>query len=393
MNSEIESLNENQTWEIVSLPKGSKPLPSKWVYKIKTNPDGSIDKYKARLVIKGFKQREGIDYNETFSPVAKMGTIRAILSIAASQNLHLAQFDVLIAFLYGHLDEAIYMKQPEVFEDGSNKVCKLLRSLYDLKQAPRCWNRRFGKYINKLGFKVSEADPCLYIRNRAGKKILLALYVDDGLVAASDLKELKEFIADLEREFKIVSKSADYFLGLEIKRDGSGIQINQECFARKILDRFNFSDCRPVSTPMVISKETFEPGKEEAEGSLFPYRQAVGAIMYLMLGIRPDLGFSIGFLSRSLENPSKDDILRVKRVFRYIAGTLKYGISYKRSEESTLQCFSDADFGGCTSTGRSTSRVLVKFAGGAISWMSQRQTIVATSTTEAELIAASEASK
>lgn len=393
MKSEIKSLQENQTWEMADLPRGSKALPSKWVYKVKTNPDGSIDKFKARLVIKGFRQREGIDYNETFSPVAKLGTIRAILSIAASQNLHLSQFDVSTAFLYGHLEESIFMKQPEGFDDGSKKVCKLRRSLYGLKQAPRCWNRRFGSFLLKLSLKPSESDPCLYMRVNGGKKLILALYVDDGLVAASDPKELELFLSQLKTEFKITTKDASYFLGLEIKKNQNGITISQEAYARKILERFRFSDCRSVSTPMLKGKETFEPGKESVKGSQFPYRQAVGAIMYLMLGTRPDLAYSIGFLSRTLENPSDDDITRVKRVFRYIAGTATYGILYDKTAEQKLQCYSDADFGGCEKTGRSTSGVVVKFANGAVSWLSQRQAIVATSTTEAEVVAASEATK
>ena len=242
-----------------------------------------------------------------------------------------------------------------------------------------------------LGFKVSEADPCLYIKERGGKKIILVLYVDDGLVAATDSQDLKSFLEELSTEFKIVHKKADFFLGLEIERENGNIKICQKAYAKKILHRFNFSECRPVSTPMIKSSG-FETGKDDKPS--FPYRQAVGAIMYLMLGTRPDLAYSVGFLSRNLENPSTEDIVRVKRVFRYIAGTIDLGIVYHcDGSKGVLECFSDADFGGCTKTGRSTSGVVVSYSGGAVTWLSRRQAMVATSTTEAEIVAANEATK
>lgn len=394
MDDEMKSLNENHTWKLSTLPQGAKAIPCKWTYRVKTNPDGSVNRYKARLVIKGFSQRYGIDYSQTFSPVARMATIRSILSIAASEQMHLAQFDVSTAFLYGELEEVIYMQQPEGYKNGTDQVCQLQKSLYGLKQASRCWFKRFGKYLISLGFKVSDADPCLFMRKENDKSIIMALYVDDGLVAATDPQDLKIFLQDLSKEFKITSQKASYFLGLEIEQTDDYITINQQAFAKKILERFNFSDCKPVSTPMLKASEISQPGKENSKAHNFPYRQAVGALMYLMLGTRPDLAYSVGFLSRSLENPSLEDVARVKRVFRYVAGTLTKGITYTRKvKRGILETFSDADFGGCTKTGRSTSGVVVKYAGGAISWMSQRQPTVATSTTEAEIIAASEAAK
>ena len=161
MQNEIQSLKDNETWELRDLPPGKKAIPCKWVYKVKHNADGSIERYKARLVIKGFSQKKGVDYDQTFSPVVRNATIRTLLSAAASEKMHLMQFDVSTAFLYGELDEEIYMEQPEGFSD--NSVCKLKRSLYGLKQAPRCWNRRFAMFLQKLGFRQCDADPCLFI--------------------------------------------------------------------------------------------------------------------------------------------------------------------------------------------------------------------------------------
>lgn len=393
MDREIASLKENRTWILTELPPGATAIPCKWVFRLKKNPDGTIDKYKGRLVVKGFSQRHGIDFSETFSPVAKMGTVRSILSIAASEKMHLTQFDVSTAFLYGELEETVFMKQPQGYEDGTNKVCQLKRSLYGLKQAPRCWNKRLGAFLQKHEFKASDADPCLYIRERNGRKLILVIYVDDGLMAATDSQEMEEFIGELRSEFKIVAKKASYFLGLEIQQAENFIKISQKAYAKKVLERFNFSDCKPVSTPMLKGADISTSGKDDEE-TKFPYRQAVGALMYLMLGTRPDLAYSIGFVSRSLENPTQQDVVRVKRVFRYIAGTLDLGIVYRRDvDRGLLDVYSDADFGGCTSTGRSTSGVVVRYSGGAISWMSQRQPVVATSTTEAEIIAANEGAK
>ena len=390
MKDELYSLAKNKTWTLQDLPKGSKALPAKWVYKVKTNADGSVDKFKARLVIKGFKQKYGIDYDQTFSPVAKMSTIRALISITATENLYLSQFDVSTAFLYGDLEETIYMNQPQGFEDGSKKICRLKKSLYGLKQAPRCWNSRIGNYLEKIGFKASTADACLYIREQNGQKLLLVLYVDDGLVASTDKQELGNFMKELQEEFKITIKDGSYFLGLEIETKDDYIKIHQEAYARKILERFNFSKCNPVSTPMEkLVANDFQSGKV----TNFPYREAVGALMYLMLGTRPDISYSVGVLSRSLENPTLEDIQRVKRVFKYIAGTLQVGLTYYRKGPKLLSCFTDADFGGCQVTGRSTTGIIVTYGGCAISWQSQRQATVSTSTTEAEIIAASEGAK
>ncbi|GFU83036.1 retrovirus-related Pol polyprotein from transposon TNT 1-94 [Trichonephila clavipes] len=226
------------------------------------------------------------------------------------------------------------------------------------------------EYVNSsaayLGFKASEADPCLYIRERKGRKLLIVLYVDDGLIAATDQQDSEMFIKELKTKFKISVGKVSCFLGLEIEhhKDNS-ITINQKGYARKILKCFGFKECKPVATPML---KDCRLQKSETKNSDFPYR--------------------------SLENPSAEDIVKGKRVFRYIAGTVGYGITYHATEtKCVLHCYSDSDFSGCVKTSRSTSGYVMIYAGGAISWHSQRQAIVATSTTEAEVIAASEAAK
>jgi len=346
---------------LTDLPVDAEAIPCKWVFRLKTNPDGSVDKFKTRLVVKG---------------------------------LYLKQFDVSTAFLYGELNETVYTQQLEGYSDGSSKVFKLQKSLYGLKQAPRCCNKRFEAFLIKQSFKVSAADPCLYARNRDGKKLLLALYVDDGLLATTDIQELNSFISQLKVEFDITVKEATYFLGVEIKKEADGsIKISQSAYAKRILERFRFENCKALATRMVKApkSDTSESGKFDTS---FPYRQAVGASTFLMTGTRPDLAYSVGYLSRKLDKWTTDDVIKLKCVFRYLAGTVSKSVVYKPDcSPGTIQCFSDADFAGCTATGRSTSGVVVCHAGGAVSWLSQRQAMVATSTTESEIVAAAEATK
>jgi hypothetical protein len=289
------------------------------------------------------------------------------------------------------------MQQPEGFDDGSGRVCRLKRSLYGLKQAPRCWNNRFKDFIFKLDFKQSEADPCVFIRCRQNEKTIVALHVDDGLIASTSSDEADRFMNELKAEFKIVSKEATYFLGLQIERLQEGsIRVSQEGYTKKILEKFQMSNCRPTSTP--ASKETGKENpvknKDDSKGDQFSYRSAVGALLYLSTGSRPDIAYAVGIASRNLDNPSPEDFVKVKRIFRYLSGTANKGLVYRPEFKSgIIESYSDADHGGDLESGRSTTGVVCLYAGGAISWLSQKQTSVAISTTEAEIVAASEGAR
>lgn len=391
MDCEIKALHENKTWDLEELPSGKRPISNKWVYRVKTNADGSVDKFKARLVIKGCSQRRGVDYNQTFSPVARTSTIRSLLSVAANEGMKLQQIDVSTAFLYGDLEETIYMQQPEGHDDGSGRVCRLRKSLYGLKQAPRCWNKKFSNHLIKLGFRRSEADPCLFVRQKGGSKIFFVLYVDDGLIAAHNEQELQQFVNDLKEEFKITAKPASFYLGLEINPgENDSIRVSQAHYTQKILERFNMSNCNAVTTPIIRDNDT----EESPQNNEFPYRQAVGALMFLMCGTRPDIAYAVSVASRNLENPTDRDVHRVKRILRYLRGTTDHALVYKNNyKNGVLECYSDADHAGDSTTGRSTSGVLCLYSGAPISWISQRQVSVAISTTEAEIVAASEAAR
>lgn len=393
MESEMKSHKENQTWTLEKLPAGKKCLTCKWLYNVKTNPDGSVDRFKARLVVRGFSQKKGVDFNQTFSPVARLSTIRSLLSVAAVEHLSLTQFDVSTAFLYGQVDEVIYMTQPEGYKDGTDRVCRLNKSLYGLKQAPRCWSTRFNKFMELQGFKKSDADPCLFIKEDGKSKLIVALYVDDGLIATNNTGMLQKFMDHLTTEFKITSKPASFYLGLEIEQKSCGnVRISQKAYTKKILDRFQMSDCKPAPIPIVKESETQLAGKAESSRDKFSYREAVGALMYLMTATRPDIAYAVSKASRTLENPTHEDFVRVKRILRYLKGTIDYGIEYQSKENNhVLECFSDADHAGDSSTGHSTTGVVCNFGGGVITWLSQKQSSVAISSTEAEIVAASEA--
>ena len=394
MKEEMDALHGNETWKLVERPKGSKVINCRWVLKKKFNPDGTVERHKARLVAKGYAQKAGFDYDETFSPVARYDTVRSVLAVVAKEKLHLQQFDVKTAFLYGTLKEEVFMTQPEGFDDNSGRVCKLLKSLYGLKQSPRCWNQCFVNFMKNQELEVSTADPCLFIRHRADKKLFVVIYVDDGLVAGTDKVEVEEFMNQLSQSFQITRGSLNQYLGMNISRlDDGSVFVNQCAYAKKILSKFHMDCANPVSTP---SDKSFvlDDTENKLLGKEVPYRQAVGSLMYLATATRPDLAYAISIVSENLENPRTSDWCAVKRIFKYLKGTVDFGLLYQtKCHPNELKVYSDADYAGDIKTRRSRSGMVSSFSGAAISWMSQKQKSVVLSTTEAEYVAASEGSK
>lgn len=392
MNEEFDSLVKNRTWNLVDLPAGKKLIDNRWVFKVKMNTDGSVDRYKARLVVRGFTQEYGIDYSETFIPVVKFTSIRMVLTIAAQENLKLRQFDVKTAFLYGELEEDVYMSQPIGYDDGIGKVCKLQKSLYGLKQASRCWNKKFTLFIKQFDFVVLSSDPCVFVHSKNENKIILAIYVDDGLMAASNEWCMKPVIEFLNNNFEIKDFEAKCFLGLEINQHGDGsIHIHQSAYACKVLDRFQMMSSHAVAVP--ADPNQILCATKAHEQSSFPYRQAIGSVMYLAIATRPDISYAVGRCSRFMENPAQIHVNAVKRILKYIRGTINSGIHYKFDRDFYLRGYSDADFAGDLDDRRSTSGYLFFLGANAISWCSAKQRTVSVSTTESEYVAASEAMK
>ncbi|WVY99473.1 hypothetical protein V8G54_015558 [Vigna mungo] len=401
MKDEMKSLMSNQTWELVELPVGKKALHNKWVYRVKEDHDGS-KRYKARLVVKGFQQKEGVDYTEIFAPVVKLNTIRSVLSIVASEGLYLEQLDVKTAFLHGDLDEEIYMHQPEGFleERKRNMVCRLKKSLYGLKQAPRQWYKKFESFMHKEGFQKCNADHCCFFKKYKSSYIILLLYVDDMLVAGLDMDEIKSLKQQLSKEFDMKDLGpAKRILGMQITRDKQKciLQLSQTEYINRVLQRFNMRDAKAVSTPLAshfhLSKEQSPQTEKEKESMAeIPYASAIGSLMYAMVCTRPDIGHAVGVVSRFMSNPGKAHWEAVKWILRYLRGTIEKCLYFSKGELK-VQGYVDADFGGEVDHRRSTTGYIFTVGTTAVSWMSQVQKIVALSTTEAEYVAVTEASK
>jgi hypothetical protein len=387
MNEELASLKENETWELVNRPINAKVIQNRWVLCIKKSCDGNTC-FKARLVVKGYAQKHGIDYDETYSPVARYNTIHTLLAFAASKGMKLKQFDVKTAFLYGELEEEVYLQQPEGFDDGSGHVFRLKRSLYGPKQAPRCWNKRFLSFTEKAGLKNSTADPCLFYRTQEDSFLNVAIYVDDGLVVGNKDEEIEVFLR-LMQEFRITVGSLENFIGMQIKCQSDwSIFVSQDGYTNKILQKFSMAEARGVSTP---ASHKGSDNHKDIRGKA-PYREAAGSLMYLAAATRPDTAFAVNKVARVMDKPAEKDWNNVKRIFRYLQSTSNYGLRYTRGS-AKLKVFSDADFAGDKVTRHSTTGIIAMFDGGAMSWTSQLQRMTALSTTEAKIIAASEGAK
>lgn len=392
MKDEYQSLVKNDTWKLVERPKDRNIVDNRWIFKIKQNTNGLVERYKARLVARGFSQEYGFDYLETFSPVVRFTSIRTILAVAAQRKMCLKQFDVKTAFLNGDLKEEIYMQQPMGFSDGTEKVCKLQRSLYGLKQASRCWNQKFKNFIQLFGFSTCKADSCVFVSRKDGQLVIMAIHVDDGLIAGDTVKSIDDVLKFLCDHFEIKSMNVGCFLGLEIEQRSDGsIFVHQSNYAKRVLSRFNMENCNPVATPGDSNKILHD--FDDSKPSEYPYREAVGSLMYLSIATRPDITHAVAIASRYLEKPNMAHENAVKRIFKYLKGTINFGIFYASGGTNKLIGYSDADHAGDIETRRSTSGYIFKLNDGIISWSSERQKSVSISTMEAEYIAASEASK
>ncbi|KAL5769820.1 hypothetical protein ACOSP7_013974 [Xanthoceras sorbifolium] len=394
MKEEIAALEQNQTWELVPKPRDVKPISCKWVYKIKCRPDGSIERYKARLVARGFSQQYGLDYDETFSPVAKLTTVRVLLALAANKNWNLWQMDVKNAFLHGELDREIYMIQPMGFQNEGHPeyVCKLRKALYGLKQAPRAWYGKIAEFLTRSGYLVTSADSSLFAKAKGGKIAIVLVYVDDLIITGDDVEEICRTKENLSVRFQMKELGQlKHFLGLEVDQTLEGIFLCQQKYAKDLLKKFGMLECKPISTPMEPNaKMCAHEGKDLEDASMF--RQLVGSLIYLTL-TRPDISYAVGVMSRYMQNPKKSHLEAVRRILRYVKSTIDYGLMYKKGGNCKLVGYCDADYAGDHDTRRSTTGYMFTLGSGTISWCSKRQPTVSLSTTEAEYRAAAMAAQ
>ena len=399
MQEEYDSLMANGTWELTPLPKNRQSVGCKWVFRTKRDASGNVVRYKARLVAKGYSQVAGVDFNETFAPVAKFSTIRCILALGAIMDLEMHQMDVKTAFLNGDLEEDIYMDQPQGFVQG-DMVCKLKKSLYGLKQSPRAWYECIHAFFVKEGLVRSHADHSLYVVQSSTHIVIVIIYVDDLIILASDMTKLMEFKAKLEKEFDMSDLGElHFFLGVQIERNRAArtLTMHQRSYIEGVLSRFGMEECKPLATPLDVKAILVKPSQEELEEFSqemdgVPYKAAVGSLMYAMVATRADLAFAVSVVSQFMASPAPMHWMAVKRIMRYLKGTLDVKLCLGGTNMS-LYGYCDADWGGDLTTRKSTTGYVFFVGDGAISWNSKRQPTVALSTTEAEYMAASHSAK
>ncbi|BBG92512.1 RmlC-like cupins superfamily protein, partial [Prunus dulcis] len=360
MRSELQALESNHTWTLTPLPPGKHPIGCRWVYKIKHHSDGSIERYKARLVAKGYTQTEGVDFHDTFSPTAKMVTVRSLLALAAASSWPLHQLD----------------------RQGENLVCRLHKSLYGLKQASRQWFAKFSEAIQAAGFTQSKADYSLFTCKRGKSFIALLIYVDDILITGNNLGAINSLKRFLHTRFRIKDLGdLKFFLGIEVSRSKKGISISQRKYTIDILKDSGFLGVRPVLFPMEQNLKLSDTGellKDPAK-----YRRLVGRLIYLTI-TRPDITYAVHVLSRFMHEPRKPHMEVALRILKYLKNTPGQGLFFPAQNDLKLRAYCDSDWGGCPTTRRSTTGYCVFLGNSLISWRSKRQKIVSLSSAEAE---------
>lgn len=401
---EIQAHVDNGTWELVKLPKDRKAIGSRWVFRIKRDAEGNIERYKGRLVAKGISQRPGFDYipDQVTAPVMRFAAIRSIIALAAINDWEADSVDISNAYLNGVLpdDQIIYMKQPEGFHQGDNNwVCRLRRGLYGLKQLGRLWYQRLGQVPEKNGLTKLVSDPSIYIWEGPGVKVIVPVFVDD-IQIFSKLKERKDKVKQiLASEFKIRDLGPiNFLLSMAVTRDRKcrTIQLSQRQYILDLLERFGMSNSVPVDTPMVpgssLSKDNCPQTEEEMmKMQNIPYATAVGALNYLAVATRPDIAYTVHKLAQFNSNPGPRMWTAVKHLLRYLKGTLDLKLTYAPDESTSdlFTTYTDADYGGDKDTGKSRSGYVIKIGTGAVSWASKQQGPIAKSSTEAEFYGAS----
>lgn len=414
LDKEMRSCTEQQVWTLVrrdQLPPKANVLPCKEVFKLKLDERGAVVEHKARFTPKGFRQKQGVDFFETFAHTGQYKTLRVALSLVAKWDHELAQFDVPTAFLNAPVDEDIYMELPEGYEQPG-MVCKLHKSLYGLKQAPRNWDKLVHTFItNDMAFKATVSDRSLYFkRSRSGRLMMIYRFVDDmqGSYHADDAAEFQQSVALLQQRFKIKQlQTATWMLGMRIMRDRKArtITLDQELYVSKALERFGLQQCRMVSTPEAVgAAHDANPALDEPADRQ-RYMEMTGTLMYAAISTRPDIAHAVHYLASNMQAPTQRHAQAAERVFRYLAGTKEVGLVFgsrngdtvgdsrgRRAQVQVDVCaFSDADWANDKGDRRSITGWVAKLNGDPVSWSSKKQRVVALSTCEAELYAESAA--
>ena len=383
------------TWRLVEKPPDAIPLANKWTFVRKRIKAGEIVKHKARLVVNGCTQRPGYDYVETFSPVVRMETIRAILALVPIKGLKIQQMDVKGAYLNGILKEKVYMRQPEGYEDGTGRVCELIKTLYGLKQSGREWNRELDVKLKKFGFQRLRSDPCVYIKRNGDDIMIITVWVDDLLLITNSNELMERTKSDLRTEWEMTDLGEPTkIIGVEITQTDDTITLSQKVYIESILEREGLSEINSVATPLDPNIKLM-PNPDGNEGNRSnSFARLLGELQFLANSTRPDIAFTVNRLATYTANPSLQHVVASKRILRYLAGTKNLGITCSKiannPDINTFHGFADAAFANHDDY-KSTSGYVFLAAGGAITWKSKKQTMIALSSTQAEYVALSEA--
>lgn len=390
MQEELSSIEQNNTWTLCELPKHHTAIGCRWVFKIKLDENGNAVKYKARLVAQGFTQKFGVDYDEVFALVTRSATFRTLLTVASARKLIVQQYDVKTAFLNGSLHEEIYMKMPPGSEK-SDKVFKLNKSLYGLKQAARVWNQTLHRAMTQAGFTQSKHDDCLYIYNNHDDVCYVIIHVDDMIFASNSLPLIETITASLNESFELKCLGeVKHYLGIQITSDQEkNFSICQSQYITKIAAEFQLEDSKGSKYPL-------DPGYHKLDDNNLlenntEYRKIIGMLLYVSTNTRPDISASVGILAQRVLKPRQVDMTEAKRVIKYLLHTKDIKLHmFDPNHSTTLTAFADSDWAEDRTTRRSISGVICKVFGGPVSWSSRKQGVVSTSTTEAEFYALSE---
>ena len=391
MEDEMQSLTENDTFTVMRLPDDRKSVGGRWVYSVKLGPDAS-EKYKARYVAKGYSQVPGVDYHETFAPTARITSVRALMQFAVQYDLVVHQMDVKTAYLNAPIDCELYVDQPEGFQikspSGDKLVYRLNKSLYGLKQSGRNWNTLLHSFLIENGFTQSLTDTCLYSKHVDQQVVIVLIWVDDMIVAASDDVVLCEIKDLMKTRFRMKDLGQlTWFLGIQFIHENGCIKMNQTQYLTKLLEKYNMANCKPRPTPCELKLNFSSDASADCS---VKYREIVGSLIYAMTCTRPDLSWIVTVLSQHLANPSEEHCVALKHVLRYLKGSLHFELCFRKCDDGLqLIGFSDADWASSVNDRRSTSGYCFSLTklGPLISWRSRKQPVVALSSCEAEYIA------
>ncbi|CAN1791793.1 Retrovirus-related Pol polyprotein from transposon TNT 1-94, partial [Linum perenne] len=382
---EIKALEKNNTWTVTSLPSGKRPVDCKWIFTVKYKADGNVERFKARLVAKGFTQSYGIDYQETFAPVAKLNTVRVLLSLAVNFDWPLHQLDVKNAFLNGDIAEEVYMSIPPGMNVGTKEsVCKLHKALYGLKQSPRAWFDRFTGAVKASGYNQSLADHTMFMKHgNEGRLAILIVYVDDIIITGDDIEEIRKLKLKLATEFEIKDLGElRYFLGMEVARSKRGLVISQRKYILDLLKETGMLGCKPIDTPMETNKK-FSLDENSVPVNRGRYQRLVGKLIYLA-HTRPDIAFSVSIVSQHMHSPTEEHMEAVIRILRYLKTTPGQGLLFQKSHKRNIEVYTDASWASELTERRSTTGYCSYVFGNLVTWRSKKQNVVSRSSAESE---------